>query len=111
MNERDTFCFRPKRYGYGAEPKNWRGWLGSGLFMLAAASIVWLGLVATALGGQEASTERTALVWGALIAITAGYRLVLPSRDRWTVALALGPYRLAVEKRFYTKILERRIDA
>jgi len=89
MNGTDTFWFRPKRYGYGAEPKNWRGWLAAGLFILAAASIAWFGLVATVLGGQEASTERTALVWCALIAITTGFvwfchrRTDGPWRWRW----------------------------
>ena len=89
MDETDTFWFRPKRYGYGVEPKNGRGWLASGLFIVAAASVAWFGLVAPAVGGQEASTEQTALGWGALIAITTGFvwfchrRTDGPWRWRW----------------------------
>ena len=36
MAER-TYWFRPKRYGYGAEPANWMGWLAAGLFLVAFA--------------------------------------------------------------------------
>jgi len=26
--------FRPKRYGWGASPANWRGWLATGVFVV-----------------------------------------------------------------------------
>ena len=73
MSESGTFWFRPKRYGYGAEPKNWQGWLATGLFVLAVALIAWFGMVAPALGGQEVSAEGTLFLWGVLAAMTAGF--------------------------------------
>jgi hypothetical protein len=34
--------FRPKRYGYGAAPSNWKGWLATALFVALIAVITWL---------------------------------------------------------------------
>ncbi len=32
-----TYWFRPKRYGYGATPSNWKGWLATlGVSLVAA---------------------------------------------------------------------------
>ncbi len=31
--------FRPKRYGWGASPANWKGWLATAVFMALAVAI------------------------------------------------------------------------
>ena len=64
-----TYWFRPKRYGYGAEPANWRGWLATGVYLAVVLAIAWFGMIAPALQGQVAS----ALAWVALIALTAAF--------------------------------------
>ncbi len=33
-----THWFRPKRYGYGASPANWRGWAALAVFVLLVAA-------------------------------------------------------------------------
>ena len=33
------YWFRPKRYGYGAEPGNWKVWLATGAYVLLAVAI------------------------------------------------------------------------
>ena len=40
------FWFRPKAYGYGAAPSNWKGWAATGLFvvLMLALSLLLLGL-------------------------------------------------------------------
>jgi hypothetical protein len=32
--------FRPKRYGYGATPSNWKGWLATGSFVVFTTVLV-----------------------------------------------------------------------
>jgi hypothetical protein len=42
------FWFKPRRYGYGATPVNWRGWLAVGvLAVLDVGLTVWLMLLPT----------------------------------------------------------------
>jgi len=72
-NDTSTYWFRPKRYGYGAEPTTWQGWAATGLFVLAVAAIAWFGLVAPALAEQEPSTREMLVVWGLLLAMTAAF--------------------------------------
>ena len=36
--------FRPKRFGYGATPSNWKGWAFMGAFILVVLTVFW-GLV------------------------------------------------------------------
>ena len=73
MAETGAYWFRPKRYGYGAEPKSWQGWLATGLFVAAVALIAWFGMVEPAVHGQQVSTIGTILMWSVLIAMTAGF--------------------------------------
>ena len=39
------YWFRPKTYGYGATPSNWKGWAATGLFVIVvvALSLAFLG--------------------------------------------------------------------
>ena len=41
-----SYWFKPKTYGYGATPSNWKGWAATGVFAIAvmALSLVLLGL-------------------------------------------------------------------
>jgi len=48
--------FRPKRYGYGASPANWKGWLAIALFVILAAA------VGLAMAGQPLLMQLGALV-------------------------------------------------
>ncbi len=34
-----SYWFRPKYYGYGATPSNWKGWLATLVFLLTAMGI------------------------------------------------------------------------
>jgi hypothetical protein len=35
-----SYWFRPKYYGYGATPENWKGWLAIAVFVALAAAVV-----------------------------------------------------------------------
>lgn len=50
------YWFRPKRYGYGAEPANWKGWLATLVLAgyLIAAAFVFVVLPQRA--GQEVTS-------------------------------------------------------
>jgi len=37
-----SYWFRPKRYGYGATPSNWKGWAAMLAFLAVLAAIAWL---------------------------------------------------------------------
>jgi hypothetical protein len=56
-----TFWFKPKRYGYGATPVTWQGWV------ITAASAIAIIVAAFLLLGHEASLA----AWGAFWVITA----------------------------------------
>ncbi|MEM7192493.1 MAG: hypothetical protein AAF405_06420 [Pseudomonadota bacterium] len=73
MHHAGTSWFRPKRYGYGAEPKNWQGWLATALFALVAGAFAWFAMIAPALEGREVGIATAALLWGLFIAMTAGF--------------------------------------
>jgi uncharacterized membrane protein len=36
------YWFRPKRYGYGASPSNWKGWLATAVFVALIAGLAWM---------------------------------------------------------------------
>jgi len=57
-----TYWFKPKRYGWGATPANWRGWLATFGFVVIAYAF-FAGIVA----------YRSELTVGAVIAWAAGF--------------------------------------
>ncbi len=63
--------FRPKRYGYGAEPANWKGWLAAGIHLAVFAGIVWR-LVSEQAHPAPVS-EQAVLWWTALIVATLAF--------------------------------------
>jgi len=34
-----SYWFRPKRYGWGASPANWKGWLATGIFLVLILAV------------------------------------------------------------------------
>lgn len=59
--------FRPRRYGYGAEPAGWKGWLATALFIAAVlgASL----LIVAALRGGGLSVPSAIAIWIAGLAV------------------------------------------
>jgi hypothetical protein len=53
-----TYWFKPKRYGYGAAPANWRGWLATVGFIVIAYAFL-AGIVAY----RSELTVETVIVW------------------------------------------------
>lgn len=60
--------FRPKRYGYGAEPANWKGWLATAVYLAVMIAIVWT-LIREQVFSASGS-EQSVLLWTALVVIT-----------------------------------------
>jgi hypothetical protein len=34
-----SYWFKPKTYGYGATPSNWKGWVATGLFVIVVLAL------------------------------------------------------------------------
>lgn len=73
MAGQGEFWFRPKRYGYGAGPANWKGWAAAGLFMALATGITWFGIVEPSQSAHGALSSKSALSFGALIVMTVAF--------------------------------------
>jgi len=65
------YWFRPKRYGYGAEPSNWKGWLATGAFIAFAVAISLEFLVWPATSGDE-FVRAELLTWIAVLGVATG---------------------------------------
>jgi hypothetical protein len=50
-----SYWFRPKRYGYGATPSNWKGWLATVLFVALMATVPALAPMRSGAEGDYAS--------------------------------------------------------
>jgi hypothetical protein len=67
------YWFKPKRYGYGAAPANWQGWVATAAFVAAllSASVV---LLASQQNPPSGPTAWQILAWVLTIAaLTAGF--------------------------------------
>ena len=43
MTQSDNrYWFKPRRYGYGARPTNWKGWAAALAYLLAILMLFWL---------------------------------------------------------------------
>ncbi len=82
--------FKPKTYGYGATPSNWRGWAATGVFVIVvmALSLVLLGLEPKPGTGASASQDWDLGADGCRS--DRRIRLAVACEDRWTMGLALG---------------------
>jgi len=60
--------FKPKRYGYGATPTNWQGWVIVAAFVAAVAGSAW-----TLIGFDNANPpdERAVIIFLTIVAILA----------------------------------------
>ncbi len=68
-----NYWFSPKRYGYGATPINWKGWVATAAFAVAnvGASVILLKWQPN--GGTGPGALQIA-VWGAVVLmLTAGF--------------------------------------
>ena len=73
MSARKGYWFRPKQYGYGASPANWKGWLATGLYIAIIAGLTWQFIVGPVRAAAALSVQDTLLGWGMLIAATLGF--------------------------------------
>ena len=75
--------FRPKRYGYGAEPASWKGWLATGIYLAILVAIVWR-LVGVQTSHPPAAGQAV-LLWAALIAVTLAFVVLcwMKTEGKW----------------------------
>jgi len=64
------YWFRPKRYGYGATPINWKGWLFS--FIASALLVVLLMTMALPVAGGRPEWE-VVLGWALVAGVSAAF--------------------------------------
>lgn len=65
--------FKPKRYGYGASPANWKGWAASLGFLVMEIGLVWILLLEPIIAWGELSTVRF-VIWAVFSgALTFGF--------------------------------------
>ena len=63
--------FKPKRYGYGATPSNWKGWAATAAFVLVVLATTLLVFPWQPSGGTPPSIWQI-VAWLALVAILTG---------------------------------------
>ncbi len=73
MAAAQKYWFRPKSYGYGAEPSNWKGWLATGAFILFVLAITLQWLVLPAASGQKLPSDNITLWVAVVTATTAAF--------------------------------------
>ncbi len=59
------YWFKPKRYGFGATPTNWKGWASTFAFMLVLLSLFFVVMGAR----SGAVSVGVPVIWGALVAV------------------------------------------
>jgi len=65
-----SFWFKPKTYGYGATPSNWKGWGATGLFVIV---IVGISLAFLGMGPTHGNGFRIG-AWAIMVAgLTSGF--------------------------------------
>lgn len=73
MTAARQYWFRPKRFGYGAEPSNWKGWLATGAYILFALAITLQWIILPSTDGQSVASQNITLWVVVLIAATAAF--------------------------------------
>ncbi len=73
MASGQTYWFRPKRYGYGAEPSNWKGWLATAAYVAFVVGVSLDRLVLPATDGQALAGPDIALWIAVLLAVTLAF--------------------------------------
>lgn len=60
--------FRPRRFGYGATPANWKGWVATMLFLIVMLGSSYWFIFGPELAGNPPGLVDT-LTWAGLIAV------------------------------------------
>jgi hypothetical protein len=67
------YWFKPKSHGYGAEPANWKGWLATAVYVIAATGCSLLWFIP-----QVATGVSTWLIWAVgMVALALLFILVV----------------------------------
>ena len=70
------FWFRPKTYGYGATPANWKGWVAVLLTVAVTAVATVVLIVSPQISGAPPAPAQVA-EWAAIVAVTVAGLVVL----------------------------------
>jgi hypothetical protein len=77
----DTAWFRPKNFGYGATPSNWKGWAFIAAMVLLLQPLrMWL------LPGNPLAFVAAVVVWIAVVTAVSRVKCSGPWRWRWRQA-------------------------
>ena len=68
MQAAKHYWFRPKTYGYGAEPLNWKGWVAVLVYVAVVFSFTVPLMILPALSGSERASG-DAPIWLALMVV------------------------------------------
>ncbi|MBA2127123.1 hypothetical protein DLM45_12960 [Hyphomicrobium methylovorum] len=82
----NDYWFKPRRYGYGATPTNWKGWLSVAAFIAIVAGISNFAVAGPGYAGSPTPWELFAS-FALIAALTAGFALFTRSKTdgewRW----------------------------
>ncbi|HYD15225.1 MAG TPA: hypothetical protein VEA77_02385 [Hyphomicrobium sp.] len=67
------YWFKPKTYGYGAAPANWKGWAAGAGFIVATWVILWPWILSPALAGKEPSPAGIVATLALIAVVTLGF--------------------------------------
>jgi uncharacterized membrane protein len=81
------YWFKPKRYGYGATPINWKGWVAVIVFVLLVVCITLAEIILPPMYGQQPSLMQVAqwafVVVGLIIGIVNIGRAKTDGEWKW----------------------------
>jgi len=79
--------FKPKTYGYGASPANWKGWVAVLVYGLVVLLFTWALIVVPARDGSGPGTMQVALFLALSVAVTGTFIRITRARTdgewRW----------------------------
>ena len=67
------YWFRPKTYGYGATPANWKGWAATLAFVAVLFAVTWRQMIAPALAHVGPVPQELAIWLGVQAVLIAGF--------------------------------------
>ena len=83
----NDYWFKPKSYGYGATPINWKGWLLVLVFVIWALAISTLFVVVPSMNGEEFNAANfwtwIVLLVGSVLALVFVSRAKTDGEWRW----------------------------
>jgi hypothetical protein len=75
------YWFKPKRYGYGATPTNWRGWASALAVVFLLIAVAQL-MVVPHPGGVAHPLWEVILGWAIVLALVVGFSRFAKSRTK-----------------------------